>query len=66
MVGLSGRKDSWALFQILDVLRKQAPIDFSLVAVNVIRVTKFRHDVVTDPVRRAAGSAGSSTRPSAP
>ena len=49
MVGLSGGKDSWALFQILDVLRKRAPIDFSLVAVNVNSgYEKFRHDVVTD------------------
>jgi tRNA 2-thiocytidine biosynthesis protein TtcA len=48
MVGLSGGKDSWALFQILDVLRQRAPIDFSLVAVNVNSgYTNFRHDVVT-------------------
>jgi Predicted ATPase of the PP-loop superfamily implicated in cell cycle control len=35
MIGLSGGKDSWALIQILDVLRQRAPIDFSLVAVNI-------------------------------
>ncbi|MGE0464311.1 MAG: tRNA 2-thiocytidine(32) synthetase TtcA [Vicinamibacterales bacterium] len=35
MVGLSGGKDSWALIQILDILRQRAPITFSIVAVNV-------------------------------
>lgn len=35
MVGLSGGKDSWALMQILDVLRQRAPIRFSLVALTV-------------------------------
>jgi tRNA 2-thiocytidine biosynthesis protein TtcA len=49
MVGLSGGKDSWALFQILDVLRKRAPITFSLVAVNINSgYERFRHDLVTD------------------
>jgi tRNA 2-thiocytidine biosynthesis protein TtcA len=48
MVGLSGGKDSWALLQILDVLRKRAPIDFSLVAVTVDSGYEgFRHDLIT-------------------
>src|SRR5437588_1931988 len=47
MVGLSGGKDSWALLQVLDILRQRAPIRFSLVAVNVDSGYKeYKHDVI--------------------
>ena len=47
MVGLSGGKDSWALLNILDVLRKRAPISFSLVAVTVDSgYDGYRHDLI--------------------
>jgi tRNA 2-thiocytidine biosynthesis protein TtcA len=47
MVGLSGGKDSWALLQILDVLRQRAPIAFSLVAVNVDSGYKeYKHELI--------------------
>jgi tRNA 2-thiocytidine biosynthesis protein TtcA len=52
MVGLSGGKDSWALLQILDVLRQRAPIDFSLIAVNVDSGYKdYKHDVIAETCR---------------
>ena len=54
MVGLSGGKDSWALFQILDVLRKRAPISFSLIGVTVDSgYDGFRHDLITEHLRAA-------------
>src|SRR5512143_852009 len=47
MVGVSGGKDSWALIQILDELRQRAPIEFSLIAVNVDSGYKdYKHDVI--------------------
>ena len=53
MVGLSGGKDSWALMQTLDQLRRRAPIDFSLVAVTIDSGYKdFRHDLVEEACRK--------------
>src|ERR1700739_3656270 len=47
LVRLSGGKDSWALLQILDVLRQRAPVKFSLIAVNVDSGYKeYKHDLI--------------------
>ena len=49
MVGLSGGKDSWALIQILDVLRRRAPISFSIIAVNIDSGYEgYEHQKLTD------------------
>src|SRR5260370_25226803 len=50
MVGLSGGNDSWALLQVLDVLRQRSPVRFSLVAVNVdSRYKDYTHDLIARP-----------------
>ena len=49
MVGLSGGKDSWALMQILDVLRKRAPIRFSIIGVNIDSgYEDFQHSTIKE------------------
>ena len=63
MVGLSGGKDSWALLQILDVLRQRAPIRFSLIGVTVDSGTR---DIATISLPARASSAAGTTASSTP
>ena len=52
LVAISGGKDSWAMLEILNGLQKKAPINFSIVAVNIDQgYAGFRQDVVEDYVQ---------------
>ena len=35
IVGLSGGKDSWTLLRLLEILRNKAPVNFSILALNI-------------------------------
>lgn len=48
-VAVSGGKDSWTMLELLESLRRRAPVKFSLVCVHVDQGFKdFRYDLVAD------------------
>ncbi|MFC1855863.1 tRNA 2-thiocytidine(32) synthetase TtcA [Thermodesulfobacteriota bacterium] len=49
MVAVSGGKDSYALLHILEILRRKAPIKFSIIAVNIDpNFSGYRTEVIAD------------------
>jgi tRNA 2-thiocytidine biosynthesis protein TtcA len=49
MVGVSGGKDSWVMLHVLNEMRKRAPVNYNLVAVNIDQgYPGFRQDIVED------------------
>lgn len=49
LVAVSGGKDSWVLMHVLNEMKKRAPIDFDLIAVNIDQGYQgFRQDIIED------------------
>ncbi len=49
LVAVSGGKDSWVLLYVLNELKKRAPVDFELIAVNIDQgYAGFRQDLIDD------------------
>ena len=49
LVAISGGKDSWVLLDVLSRLRKKAPVNFELIAVNIDQGYQgFRQDLIED------------------
>lgn len=52
LVAISGGKDSWVMLWALNELRKKAPINFSVVAVNIDQGYQgYRQDIIEDFVK---------------
>ncbi|HEX4926147.1 MAG TPA: tRNA 2-thiocytidine(32) synthetase TtcA [Bdellovibrionales bacterium] len=49
LVGVSGGKDSWTLLHVMNEMRKRAPVEYHLVAVNIDQgYPGFRQDLIAD------------------
>ncbi|PLX86869.1 MAG: tRNA 2-thiocytidine(32) synthetase TtcA [Desulfuromonas sp.] len=56
-VGMSGGKDSYTLLQVLEILRRKAPVTFTLVPVNIDSgFTGYRNDLVREYLQEAGFS----------
>lgn len=55
MVAVSGGKDSWVLLHVLNELKKKAPIDFDILAVNLDQGYEgYRVDIIEDYLKSNA------------
>ncbi|MCP4716957.1 MAG: tRNA 2-thiocytidine(32) synthetase TtcA, partial [Deltaproteobacteria bacterium] len=54
LVAVSGGKDSYTLFYILNELKKRAPIDFELITVTIdAGYPGYQHHVITEHLTQA-------------